>query len=226
LRLFWRGAEAWKRLDMKVSERELLELNPELRRSCTPPRSYQLKLPKGRAETFARNWPSLEPTSRLQFASHRAQRGDSLAAIAAAYGVTPAAVLKMNGLRPGRRLRVGTEVIIPLSGVARRRGIAPADSAEARARIEELKRQNPEWVEKEPPTKQVVPRVEVVDGRKRATIFVQAGDTLWAIAQKFGVGVAELCRWNGIKNPRRQKLQIGREIVVYPQGMQSPAGPG
>ncbi len=201
----------------EVSDKELLDLNPELRRSCTPPHPYQLKVPKGRAEVFARNWPSIEASARLQFANHRVQRGDSLGAVAAVYGVAPATVVKMNGLKPGRRLKAGTELIIPVTAVARRKGTAPAGAAEARARIEELKRQNPALVEKEPPPpKRVAARVESVAGRTRATVFVQAGDTLWAIAQKFGVGVTELCRWNGINNPRRQKLQIGREIVIYP----------
>jgi membrane-bound lytic murein transglycosylase D len=200
----------------QVSERELLELNPELRRSCTPPHPYQLKVPSGRAEVFARNWPSIETSARLQFASHRVQRGDSLGAVASAYGVAPATVVKMNGLKPGRRLKPGTELIIPVTALARRKGTAPAGAAEARARIEDLKRQNPALVEKEAPPKRIVARVEAVAGRTRATVLVQAGDTLWAIAQKFGVGVTELCRWNGIRNPRRQKLQIGREIVVFP----------
>ncbi len=200
----------------EVSERELLELNPELRRSCTPPRPYQLKVPKGRAEVFARNWPAIEVSARLQFANHRVQRGDSMGAIATAYGVSSATIVKMNGIKPGRRLRPGTELIIPVSAVARRKGSAPAGEAEARLRIEELKRQNPALVQNEPPPKRVAARVEQVAGRTRATVSIQAGDTLWAIAQKFGVGVTELCRWNGIRNPRRQKLQIGREIVVYP----------
>ncbi len=212
----------------EVTEHELLDLNPELRRSCTPPRPYQLKIPMGRAEAFSRNWPSIEGSARLQFADHRVQRGDSLGAIAAAYGVAPATVVRMNGLRSGRRLRPGTDLIIPLSAQARRKGSAPAGAAEARARIEELKRQNPALVENEPPPRQVSARVENVAGRTRATVLVQAGDTLWAIAQKFGVGVTELCRWNGIKNPRRQKLQIGREIVIFPPPGSNPSagGPG
>jgi len=107
--------------------------------------------------------------------------------------------------------------VIPIAAQAKRAGAVPRGVAEARERIEELKRQNPALVEPEPAPKRVVAaRVENVDGRARATVLVQAGDTLWAIAQKFGVGITELCRWNGITNPRRQKLQIGREIVVYP----------
>ena len=66
-------------------------------------------------------------------------------------------------------------------------------------------------------------KVELVDGRTKATVLVRAGDSLWAIAQKFGVGIEDLCRWNGIRNPRHHKLQIGSALVVFPPGL-PPAG--
>jgi membrane-bound lytic murein transglycosylase D len=207
----------------EVAEKDLLDLNPELRRSCTPPRPYTLKLPKGAGEAFARNWPSAETSARLSFANHRVQRGDSLGAIAAAYGVPASTITRMNGLRPGQRIQPGTELVVPLSATARRSGKAPASEATARARIQEYQEKNPSVVEKDPPQKPVAARVEQVDGRARATVLVQPGDSLWAIAQKFGVGLEELCRWNGIRNPRRTKLQIGTEIVVYPRPAPSAA---
>ena len=50
---------------------------------------------------------------------------------------------------------------------------------------------------------------------------VRAGDTLWSLAQRFGVAVDELCRWNGIRNPGRFKLQVGKALVVYPRASRS-----
>jgi membrane-bound lytic murein transglycosylase D len=213
-----------------VAEKDLLELNPELRRSCTPPRPYTLKVPLGRAAAFAEAWPSVESSARLTFANHRVQRGESLAAVAAGYGVPAGEIARMNGLRPGRRLRAGTDLVVPLSAQARKAGAA--SEATARARIREYQLQDPSSVEQEPPPRAAVARVEQVDGRTRATVQVQSGDSLWAIAQKFGVGLQELCRWNGIANPRRVKLQIGRELVVYPrvlpptEGAARQSGPG
>ncbi len=200
-----------------VSEKDLLDLNPELRRSCTPPRKYALKVPKGHAHQLEDAWPSLSQSSRLIFVHHRVHRGESLVAIAAGYGVSPSAVVRMNGLRPGRRLRSGTELVIALSAQARRNGRVPGSETAARARIQDYQRQNPSSVEPDPAPKPLAMRTEEVAGRLRTTVLVQAGDTLWAIAQKFGVGLDELCRWNGIRNPRRLKLQVGREIVVYPR---------
>jgi membrane-bound lytic murein transglycosylase D len=228
-------AEAWRRYErVEVAEAaelsaiagaagvdvaELHELNPELRRSCTPPRPYALKLPEGAAGGFRERWPSVAPSARLGFAQHRVVRGDSLGAIAAAYGVPAAAILKMNGMAGARRVRPGTELVIPLSAAARRSGAAPASEAVARARIQELQQRDPRLVEPEPVVRAAVARVEQVDGRTRSTVLVQAGDSLWAISQKFGVRVEELCRWNGIENPRRHKLQVGRELVVFTAGL-------
>jgi membrane-bound lytic murein transglycosylase D len=201
-----------------VTPRDLHDLNPELRRNCTPPRPYALKVPRGTAPVFQEAWASLAPSAGLGFASHTVLKGEGMAVIAAAYGVPADAILRMNGMKPGRRLKPGTDLVIPLGAQARRNGV-PAAEAVARARIGELQRQNAALVEHEPPpAPRAAPRVETVDGKMRATVQVQNGDTLWAIAQKFGVAVADLCRWNGIRDPRRHKLQVGKELVVYPQG--------
>jgi membrane-bound lytic murein transglycosylase D len=212
----------------RVPERTVLELNPELRRSCTPPHAYQIKLPKGTSETFSQNWPEVEKSARVSFAHHRVQRGEGLAAIAAAYGVSAGTIVKMNGLRAGRRIRPGTELVIPLSALARRAGAPPTEVA-ARTRIHELQRRNPELVEHPPEPRAPVAVVTAEpSGRMRAKVQVQEGDSLWVIAQRFGVGVTELCRWNNIRNPRRKKLQIGQELVVFPRasGGSSPAHAG
>ncbi len=50
---------------------------------------------------------------------------------------------------------------------------------------------------------------------QRSTLKVRAGDTLWSISQKLGVELDDLCRWNGIRDPRSRKLQIGEPLVVY-----------
>ncbi len=214
-----------------VAEKDLLDLNPELRRSCTPPRAYALKVPKGMSEAFAQSWPTLEASARMAFANHRVQRGESLTAIAAGYGVSAGEISRMNGLRPGRRLRPGTDLVIPVSARARKSG-GTASETVARARIKEYQKQDPSSVEHEPAPRAAPTRLEQVEGRTRATVQVQPGDSLWAIAQKFGVELRDLCRWNGIANPRRIKLQIGTEIIVYPrvlpptEGDARQAGPG
>jgi membrane-bound lytic murein transglycosylase D len=200
----------------EISEKALLELNPELRRTCTPPRSYTVKLPKGRGEAFARNWPAASNAAgKLAFAQHRVGAGESLKSIAKAYGVDQSLVVRVNGLRPGRHVKVGTELVIPLNALARSQGVAFASAERFSATTKATRARKPETrksavaLSKAPASKAEVP------GRTRATVHVRAGDSLWGIAQKFGVALEELCRWNGIRDPRRFKLQVGRELVVY-----------
>jgi len=211
----------------ELSTKELHDLNPELRRSCTPPRGYAVKLPLGSAEVFEKNWPSIGPAASLGFAHHTLVKGEGVAAVSAAYGVPSATILQMNGLKAGKRVKPGTELVIPLTAMARRSG-APASEAVARARIGELQKKDPKLVEKEPaPARPVArassPRPPPADANGRSTVQVQAGDSLWGIAQRLGVGVQDLCDWNGIKNPKRHKLQIGKELVVQPLPVQPPA---
>jgi membrane-bound lytic murein transglycosylase D len=191
-----------------VPEKTLLELNPELRRTCTPPRPYSLKVPLGTAEVFAASWPRVaEEAGRLAFANHRVQKGEALAGIAQEYGVSVAAVQRMNGLVPGRRLRPGAEMVIPLSPLARRQ--VAAAGPEKPPRPERRAR---------PPSAELASVAEGapdVSGLTRGTVKVESGDSLWAIAQRLGVALEELCRWNGIRNPRRHKIFPGDELVVY-----------
>jgi membrane-bound lytic murein transglycosylase D len=103
-----------------VPEHVLVDLNPELRRACTPPRRYQLKLPREAAPAFAAAWPELAPKVRTTFDGHVVQRGDTLSGIAARFGVPVQGILEMNPRVNARALRPGTELIIPgASGAAR-----------------------------------------------------------------------------------------------------------
>ncbi len=199
----------------EVTTHELHELNPELRRNCTPPRAYGVKVPVGTAAAFERNWPEVGPGAELGFARHVVVKGEGVAVVAAAYGVSSATVLQMNGLKAGKRVKPGTELVIPLGALARKGG-APVTEAQARARIGEMQKKNPKLVEVEParpaPRAARAPSAPPAEG----TVRVQAGDSLWAIAQRVGVKLEQLCDWNGIANPKRHKLQVGQELVVRP----------
>ena len=41
---------------------------------------------------------------------------------------------------------------------------------------------------------------------------VQPGDTLGAIAQRYGVTVMQLCEWNGLANPNY--IYVGQQLIV------------
>jgi membrane-bound lytic murein transglycosylase D len=201
----------------EVTEKALLDLNPELRRTCTPPRPYAIKIPKGQAEAFARNWPSIsEEEGRLAFTQHRVAPGESMKAIAAHYQLPLATLVRLNGVKAGRRVKPGTELVVPLNALARSQSVAFA-SAEPPPEPEKATRHRRSTVVAARQEPHSSSRLADAAGRLRAHIAVRSGDTLWSIAQRFGVAVDEICRWNGIRNTRRFKLQVGRELVVYPR---------
>jgi len=95
-------------------------LNPELRRLATPAdRTYALRVPVGRAETVAGCVKTLPPEKRVNFRKYVVRRGQSLASIARANGVSARDVADANGVAVGQRLRRGTELIIPIPAHAR-----------------------------------------------------------------------------------------------------------
>ena len=182
----------------EISEHDLIDLNPELRRACTPPRPYKLKIPVAQAETFAANWPELKDSGRITFARHVVRRGDTLSRVAAHHGVPVQGIVEMNGLKPKKRLRPGQELMVPRSlggTIAMARTPEPARRA-VRSR----------------PTR--VAAAAPAD-RPRSTLKVRPGDTLWSISRQLGVELDDLCRWNGIDDPRRHKLLAGKRLVVY-----------
>ncbi|WP_248342699.1 LysM peptidoglycan-binding domain-containing protein [Anaeromyxobacter paludicola] len=259
----------------EVEEKDLFDLNPELRRSCTPPRSYQVKVPSGKAEAFARNWPAVSAEAGQMVAHHKVQKGESMAYLARAYGVPAATLARMNGLPAKGRPKAGTELVVPLEALARGEAAAvPADppgprmvkvvkwvktrhgrkkvvklvardddvelaaapaakdrkGAGARsatvklARAEAASTEKPERSEKPGKAEkaaaaerpEVARRADRADpARVKATVRVKTGDSLSSIAARYGVGLSELCRWNGIKSPRKYKLHAGGQLVVF-----------
>ncbi len=203
-----------------TTERELMDLNPELRRSCTPPRAYKLKIPKETEPAFAEAWPAVQGKVRMTFAGHVVHRGDTLSSIAHHYAVPAEGIMEMNGLRTAKKLRVGQELIIPkpLGSTAVARAEAPAGKfGKADEPAEEPRRGKARGRE---PAARVATELAASHptdraGAAKSTLRVQAGDTLWSISRRLGVELQELCRWNGIQNPRRHKLLVGAELVVY-----------
>ncbi len=103
-----------------ISFDELRRLNPELRRSVTPPGrdGYYLKVPVGtsgsveQAKSRMRTWTQPPPPARTWY---RVRRGDSLSVIAHRFGTSVRQLKNLNDLsgnliRVGQRLRVSRDV--------------------------------------------------------------------------------------------------------------------
>jgi membrane-bound lytic murein transglycosylase D len=209
-----------------VTEKAILDLNPELRRTCTPPHPHAIKIPKGRRAAFAANWPAVaERAAQKSVARHRVMKGESLAAIASAYGLPAPTLARVNGLKAGRRVKPGTLLVVPLGTLARRDAVALAAAAPSEpARSAPAPKKDVRKVAlaakvhgKAAKRSAVAPAPARGGSRGPATVQIRAGDTLWSVARRFGVAVEELARWNGIRNPNRYTLKAGQRLIVQPR---------
>jgi membrane-bound lytic murein transglycosylase D len=111
-------------------------LNPELRRLATPAdRTFALRVPAGRAQQVSECVTNLPEERRVNFRTHVVRRGQTLASIARANGVRAVDVAEANGIPLAKRLRPGTDLIIPIparSRVLNARHERAADASEAR----------------------------------------------------------------------------------------------
>src|SRR5438067_5939884 len=172
-----------------ITFEELRDLNPELRRFCTPPGGYTLRLPPGKREAFLAEYEKLDANDRLSFTEHRVEKGEPLGKIARAYGVSEAAILRTNGIRTYRQIKPGRMLVIPMAGASR--GML------AGSQLEDRRARGRTQLRAAPP--------DPAPAAKRApgTLYtVKAGDTLWTIAAKFSTTVDKLRRLNGLSGRR------------------------
>lgn len=150
-----------------LSKEAVKELNPELKRWCTPPGSgpYELRLPAGSKADFEVKFAQLPKEQRAGYARHQLKKGDTLLALARRYNTRVDDIVSLNQIRNPRSLSVGTELILPLQANA---GKLPPElqpvASKAAARPKSYK--------------------------------VRNGDNLWEIGRRFDVSDADLRAWN------------------------------
>lgn len=207
----------------------LRTLNPELKHWCTPPATeqepYVLRVPKGARDTFTANYARLAPSERLNFKVHRVKKGDTLSKIALTYRSVPEAIMRANGINSARALKVNVDLVVPVpSAGALKAGRADValERQAVRARRSGLAAARPEDeipAGTGPAAKVAVGgsiAVDQVEGKTRVTYGVAKGDSLWTIARRFDVRVADLREWNAALGDGSRGLKIGAVLVVWP----------
>jgi membrane-bound lytic murein transglycosylase D len=94
----------------------LQELNPALRREAVPPGGYRVRVPQGTKRRFEIAYAQLKRRQGSAARSnplHRVRRGETPSSIALHYGVSVRELMRRNGIRDARRLRVGQLLRIP-----------------------------------------------------------------------------------------------------------------
>jgi type II secretory pathway predicted ATPase ExeA/LysM repeat protein len=122
---------------------------------------------------------------RPQTIEYRIERGDNLTVIARRFGVTVEQLTEWNDLARADVLQVGRRLVIQ----------GPTDRGSTRVAAS--------------PKEPALP----LAGQERVDYRVRRGDTLYGIAQRFDVTVADLTRWNELAN--NGHLLAGQRLVIY-----------
>jgi membrane-bound lytic murein transglycosylase D len=229
-----------------VTYEEIRDLNPELKRWCTPPgiTDYSVRLPADTAETFRSRYAGIAPDRRANFRRHRISPGDTLGGLAVRYRIRTRDIVALNGIRNPRALQVGRDLILPLRPGA----TLAADVLEdgyVRNRQHSYKVRNGDtlwdiarkfqvstsqlcaWnglsakgVLRPGQVLQVTGKGgTIASGRGGAEHRVRSGDTLWDIGRKFQVSTSQLQAWNGLS--ANAVLKPGQVLQVAGNGRQS-----
>jgi membrane-bound lytic murein transglycosylase D len=190
-----------------VDREQLRVLNPAWRPtifsgSRLVPRGYRLRLPletseKWTAEMLSARLPANELyAGQVTPRTHRVRRGDTLATVAARYGMTAGRLAEMNGLSAKAQLRAGRRLQLPEQ-------LPRALSAAATV---------PAVAESAPASPQ---NATAATSPSEDFYVVRRGDSLQLIAARVRVPEGQLLKMNSLKDPDRlyegQRLRIAGE---------------
>lgn len=206
---FVKVGELARRADLDLDQ--LRELNPALSKAVWEnrlrlPKGYGLKVPLGKAAALQSAYaalPAEAKSERQGGGRHIVRPGDTLGRIASQYGTSVAALQSANRLASAHRLHVGQELIVP----GREEPAAPLATATA------LGPTAVTATPAEPPTRLAAgtPPPALKPGESaagEAQHVVRKGDTLDAIARRYGVSVESLRRANNLRNHLIHPAQI------------------
>jgi membrane-bound lytic murein transglycosylase D len=169
----------------ETTPRALMELNPHYYRGVTPPgRVSIVRVPRGTGGKVARGYSDLPANQRVNFVEHVVRSGETLSEIGQRYGVSVRLLRAANDNVHPKRLRVGRRLVVPVSPAARSRTASG-------------------YAPKPSPP---------IPGARYHT--VRRGESLWSIAQRYGVTISDLSRWNDMD--RNGVLRVGARLAVAP----------
>jgi membrane-bound lytic murein transglycosylase D len=102
----------------ETTEEVIRELNPELRRWCTPPDvfEYTLRIPEGKEEIFLENLSQKPEEERLSVDIYTVRKGDSFYRISKKTGIPLQVIFDLNDIEKIMPLKAGAKLFLPPKG--------------------------------------------------------------------------------------------------------------
>ena len=152
---------------------------------------------------------------------HRVAKGETLSTIASRYGVTTKQLVALNDLAGGKHLQAGQKLVIRKPKTAPAEEAVPAGAVASAAEAPAASAEGePVDVREAAPVAETA--VQVAPTKKAARVDEPAapakqhkvgkGDTIGAIAAKYGIPTKELMAMNNITNPKA--IRPGQQLVV------------
>lgn len=99
----------------EVDMQAVKDLNPELKRWCTPPNvsNYALRLPLGTKESFLANLANSVEDKHFSMEYYTVKKGDTLKNVAGRFGISKDAIAGVNSLNSNSKLEAGSTILVP-----------------------------------------------------------------------------------------------------------------
>jgi len=174
----------------------LKALNPHILHWCTPPdmSAIRLYLPAGKTPDFSRYFATLSDEKKVRWYRYRVQQGDNLGSIARRFKLPIEGIQSVNRMK-GNRIIAGKYLFIP---------IPVGDSRYKELPSEEQQEKRVAATVDEPVA---IPR----DGT-HVVYEVKPGDTIWRLAELFGVTGKQIRVWNNLAG---NHIKVGQVLSLY-----------
>ena len=149
-------------------------------------------------------------SSTNQMAYHRVKSGDTLGKIARMYGTTVSELCRLNGLKSTSTLRIGQSIRcsagVEASSTKKASTSTPKQSTKTTAKKNITVKADASAAS----TLSQTAAANVKEGSSLVYHKIKSGDTLGAIAKRYGTTVQKLCELNGIS--KTTVLRLGRSL--------------